>query len=251
MMWRVSFALLLAAVLVPSVARAADGQKEIVADVSSRQIEITPSFDGASATLFGALPESGDVILTVTGPALKQVAVRRKEKVFGVWINRSEVMYSNVPGFYWLSSSRPLADMVPEKWLATKRIGPEHFRFTFERATRTEDVPVFQNALIGLLKQGGLYASDPTLTQIMGGRLYRADLHLPDDAPTGDYKVVTYLLKQGQPVEEQAITLTLKKSGTMAGISVAATEQPVFYGIFAILLALLSGWISAFFMQRR
>lgn len=242
--------LILAALLLgqPTAQAQAEG---IVADISSRQIEITSGFNGANTTLFGALPEAGDVVLVVTGPTDDNVAVRRKEKVFGFWINRSEVRFKNIPGFYWYASSRPLEQIAGKNWLQGNRIGLEHQRYTIGRATRSDDVATFQQALISLRANDKLFTTTAEQAQVMGGILYRADLHLPDTAPVGDYKLDTYFLQRGKLIGSDSITLRLRKSGAMAGISTLAIKEPVIYALLAIGLALFFGWISALLMQRR
>ena len=222
---------------------------EIIADVSTRHIAVTAGFNGADTTLFGALPENGDVIVTVTGPEA-EIVVRRKEQVLGVWLNRNNVVFGRVPGFYWYASSRPLTDIAPEAWLASNRIGSAHLRFNIDNASDYGDLPVFQAALLDLRMRAGLYASAPAQVTVMGGRLYRADVHIPADAPTGEYILTTYLLQNGQLIGSQRTPLTLRKEGTMSSVSVIAERNAISYAILVLALALLTGWTSAVLMQR-
>ena len=233
--------LLLLALLLPQQATA---QGSIVADVSDRRIAVTAGFHGASTTLFGALPEQGDVIVTVTGPKIP-VVVRRKERVMGIWLNRTEVSFSDVPGFYWVASSRPLNEMVSAAWLESNRIGLEHLRFTISNANNYSETTNFMNALTGLRISQGLYSDAPAPVLVMGGKLYRADVTLPGDAPTGEYMVTTYLLKNGQLLEAQQTPLSLRKVGSMENISDIAQNHSTLYAILAVAMALLTGWTSA------
>ncbi len=222
----------------------------IVADVSDRRIAVTAGFTGARTTLFGALPEAGDVIIVVTGPT-DTVTVRRKERVLGLWLNRGAVAFQSVPGFYWLASSRPLTDIASDAFLKARRIRAQNLRFaaaSLVGATRTEE---FRQALLFLRAQKDEYALTPAPVTIMGQRLYRADLTLPASAPTGDYLVTTYLLKAGALIGTEQIPLTLRKEGATAAVSGLALRYPVLYASMAILLALFSGWASAMLMRRR
>lgn len=221
----------------------------IIADVSSRHIAVTMGFSGADTTLFGALPENGDVIVTVTGPE-DEVVVRRKERVLGVWLNRTSVTFSQVPGFYWIAASKPLADIASATWLASRRIGTDHLRFIVENATDYRGIPDFLAALINMKVTGQLYLNQPAVVTIMGGRLYRADVHIPADAPTGEYMLTTYLLQNGQLVGAQKTSLSLRKEGSMAQVSTIAESYSIVYALLALGLALLAGWTSATLMQR-
>lgn len=221
----------------------------IIADVSDRLIAVTTGYTGTSTTLFGALPENGDVILTVEGPR-GNVVVRRKEKFLGLWLNRAEARFGSIPGFYWVASSRPLEQVTTPEWLVAHRIGADHQRFAIIDATDYRQTDAFFNAMVDLKVKGGLYPPGVATVSIMGGRLYRADVSLPDDAPTGEYTVTTYLMQHGEAVEVQTTQLTLQKEGAMARLSVASRQYAVLYGMFALLLALLSGWASAVLMRR-
>lgn len=246
--------LLLLCLFLPTLAHAQDvgsteEQDQIIADVSDRKIAVTVGFSGADTTLFGALPENGDVILAVTGPE-ELVKVRRKERVLGVWLNRNTVEFDRVPGFYWIASSRPLVDIASEDWLASQRLGTNHLRYIIRNATDYLDIAQFQRALTELRERDELFLPSPALVSIMGGRLYRADVHIPADAPTGEYKVTTYLLRAGTLIGTEQTVLELRKEGSMAQVSDIAESHALVYALLALALALVAGWTGAVLMQR-
>ncbi len=221
----------------------------IIADVSHRNIAVTTGFNGATTTLFGALPQEGDVIVVVSGPTNK-VVVRRKEHVLGVWLNRNSVTFSQVPGFYWVASSRPMQDIVSSEWLAARRLGTDNLRFTIADYTSFSAITDFRDQLVRLKQDGGLYTAEPASVTIMGGKLYRADVHIPADAPTGNYTLTTYLFRRGELLEEQQTPLMLRKEGAMDDLSDIAQNNSLVYALMAVALALLTGWSSAVLMRR-
>lgn len=227
----------------------ADEDGGIVADISHRNIAVTTGFNGATTTLFGALPQEGDVIVVVTGPE-NRVVVRRKERVLGVWLNRNSVTFSHVPGFYWVASSRPVHEIVTSEWLAMHRLGVEHLRFTIADYTSFSTINEFRNQLVELKQRSSLYSSHPEQVSIMGGKLYRADVHIPADAPTGNYTLTTYLFRRGELVEAQQTPLSLRKEGAMDDLSDIAQNNSIIYALMAVALALLAGWSSAVLMRR-
>lgn len=232
----------------PAVAREGD-DGGIIADISHRNIAITTGFTGTTTTLFGALPQEGDVIVVVSGPESK-VIVRRKERALGVWLNQDYATFSGVPGFYWVASSRPLADIVGADWLAANRIGTENQRFTIIDGTDFSNIQLFRDELVALRQERELYATAPADVTIMGGRLYRADVYLPADAPTGNYTVTTYLFRHGEMLDAQQTPLVLRKEGTMADLSDIAQQNSLVYALMAVALALLAGWSSAVLMRK-
>ena len=70
----------------------------IVADLSNHLIAISSGFTGASVVLFGATEGKGDIIAVVRGPE-RELTVRRKGKVAGIWVNAESVTFTNVPSF--------------------------------------------------------------------------------------------------------------------------------------------------------
>jgi len=232
-----------------AIATAMADDAGIIADVSQRNIAVTTGFNGATTTLFGALPEEGDVVVVVSGPESK-VVVRRKEHVAGVWLNRTSVTFSHVPGFYWVASSRPLPDIVAGEWLAANRVGTENLRFTIADYSKFDAIDEFREQLIQLRQQRLLYTAHPASVTIMGGKLYRADVHIPANAPTGNYTLTTYLFRRGILLDAQQTPLALRKEGAMDELSSIAQSNRVIYGMLAVALALLTGWSSAVLMRR-
>src|SRR5205809_8133905 len=87
----------------------ADG---VVADLTTHLIAITTGFTGASVVLFGATDGPADVVVAVRGPD-REMAVRRKDRVAGIWVNTQEMTFANVPSFYAVAASRPIGEIMP------------------------------------------------------------------------------------------------------------------------------------------
>ena len=81
---------------------------------STSEIAITSDFHGADLTIFGALSNTDqlllaigqyDVVVVLEGPR-EDATVRRKERVFGIWVNTRSMTFEAVPHSYSMSSSR-------------------------------------------------------------------------------------------------------------------------------------------------
>ena len=83
----------------------------LVADLTNHLIAISTGFTGASVVLFGAIDGPGDVAVVVRGPD-RDVTVRRKSRIAGIWVNTRELTFSNIPSFYFVAASRPLDEIV-------------------------------------------------------------------------------------------------------------------------------------------
>ena len=85
--------------------------EEIVLGMSQDEVAITATFDGSDILVFGAIkresaiPEGElGVIVTIAGPS-EPVAVHRKERRFGIWVNTETVEVDAAPSFYAIATS--------------------------------------------------------------------------------------------------------------------------------------------------
>ena len=106
------------------------GAQELASGLSTDLIQITSNFNGTDIVLFGAIEATGettpnndqDLVIVIRGPPV-DMTVRRKARVFGIWMNREEVQLSGMPGYYFLASTRPLDDIASLATLQRFRLG--------------------------------------------------------------------------------------------------------------------------------
>jgi uncharacterized protein (TIGR02186 family) len=215
----------------------------LVVDLSSKQIRITTGFTGTSLLLFGATDTAGDVVVVVRGPR-RQVVVRRKERVAGIWVNGSAQIFDSVPGYYFVASSRPLIDIADEATLERLQIGVHRLRLQTTGSISADRVKKFRAGLVELKKTQGLFSVSPERVLIVGDRLFRADLTFPANVPTGAYTADVYLFRNGDMMASSETTLAVRKAGLEATVFDFAHQHSAIYGIVAILIALFAGWLA-------
>ena len=130
--------------------------RAIIADLDDHLIAITTGFSGKDILLFGATDGPGNVIVVVRGP-MSEVQVRKKARVAGIWINRNQVTYSGVPGFYGIASSNPLNEILTPAALARYQIGVGRIKLAPNNASQA-DIADYQTALFRIKQQEGLFA---------------------------------------------------------------------------------------------
>lgn len=220
----------------------ASAQEPLIADLSSREIAITTGFTGASLLLFGAIAGSGDVVVVVRGPARREV-VRRKKRVAGVWMNAESVSFPDVPVFYRVATARPLADIAPEAVLDARELGADRLRVRRAGAEWPGEDP-YRTALLRNKGRDRLYSDGQGSIKVIDKRLFRTDVFFPANVPTGTYAVEVMLFRGGHLVDVQRTPLAVRKVGLEADIFNFAHEQSALYGIIAILIALMAGWLA-------
>ncbi|MFN3606068.1 MAG: TIGR02186 family protein, partial [Cypionkella sp.] len=108
-----------AALIFALICTPATAQEKLVTGVSRDNVQITADFTGSDILVYGAVQRTSpapegqplDVIVTLEGPS-SQVVVRRKEKWFGIWINRRAVQLNDVPSYFAIASSKPLGQIL-------------------------------------------------------------------------------------------------------------------------------------------
>ncbi len=217
--------------------------------LSTQRIEIDSSFAGTSILLFGAAGVEGDIVVSVRGPEVPMV-VRRKRRAAGLWINRDSVAFRNVPQYYAVAASRPLEDIAPVELLAREQLGADHLLLEAIWIRTSEDADTFRAALGRHKKREALYRPETGIVEFIDEALFRTALTFPAHVPTGDYHVEALLIRDGQVLSVKSTTLRIEKGGISADIFTFARSDEALYGVVAIALALVAGWLGSFAFRK-
>jgi len=216
----------------------------LVADLTSHLIAITTGFTGASVVLFGALDGPGDVVVVVRGPD-REMTVRRKRRIAGVWVNSQEVIFTNVPSFYLVAASRPLEEIVSPATAALYRLGVSNLEIKPEGVTPPQVAEEFVTALVRTQQKAKLFPNSVSKVNFIGERLFRTTIEFPSNVPTGTYLVQVFLVRDKDVVGGQTTPLVVSKVGIDADVFGFAGRQPAIYGVIAVLAAMVAGWLAS------
>ncbi len=248
--WGLIAAMLLAAL----PASAAD----LVSGLSTDLIQITSNFTGADIVLFGAiepvedLGPSGDqdLVVVIRGPAL-DMTVRRKERILGVWVNREQIAFTGLPGYYFLASTRPLDDIASVPTQERFRLGTANLQYVTGPGIDPTEADAFRAAAIRDRKRERLYWESPTGIEFLSRTLFRARVPVPASVPPGLYNAEVYLFQGGTVVSAQSTPLFIDKSGFERRLYDFAYQRSLAYGITAVLMAVVLGWIASLAFRQR
>ena len=232
---------------VPAAAQEHD--EPLLIALSTQRIEIDSNFAGTSILLFGATDMAGDVVVSVRGPE-EPVVVRRKLRSVGVWVNQEAIAFRNVPGYYFVAASSPLEDIAPEEFLNREQLGSKRLLLEAIWFDTSGDADEFRAALHRHRESDLLYKLEPGVVEFIDERLFRTTIDLPAHVPTGEYLVEGMLLVDGQVLSTRSAALTIEKAGFSADISTFARTDEALYGIIAIALALVAGWLGSFAFRK-
>lgn len=221
----------------------------LVADLSNHLIAITTGFVGTSVLLFGATDGPGDIVAIVRGPTGRAI-VRGKGRLFGIWVNRKSMDFDEVPNFYAVASSKPLEELLSPEMAARYRVGLDNLDIRPAEPEQQAATQTMLRALIAIKERENLYHPLPGKVTFLGGQLFRADFHFPANVPTGTYLVEVLLVRGGKVASAQTTPLIVSKVGVGADIFEFAHRHAAAYGLLAIAVALLAGWLAHLAFRR-
>ncbi|HEX5535814.1 MAG TPA: TIGR02186 family protein [Sphingobium sp.] len=227
----------------------------LVPDVSQRTVDIQYSFKGAELLLFGAIVYPGgrtpkdpaDVVVVLKGPE-RQISIREKQKIAGIWVNADSMRFQSAPSFYAIASSHPINRITDERTAAIYELSIGNIQLSPTSFSDSAEITRFVRGLIDLQERQGLFVQRAGTVEITDGVLYRARLPLPARAVVGDYTAETFLIQDGRVVAAAIRDIQVRKSGFERFIAAAAEEWSFLYGLaatsIAVLMGLLAGWIG-------
>jgi uncharacterized protein (TIGR02186 family) len=227
--------------------------------VSTSEIAISSDFRGADLIVFGALTNADDlllaigqydVIVTLEGPR-DYATVRKKDRIFGIWINTQSMTFEQVPESYSIASTRVLngGDQFPQ--LNNIDVGIEHLPLNPTGYLRDIGrLTEFRQAYRRLKLGSGLYQHETSGVRFVASSLFRASLRLPANVPDGVHMVRAYLFKGGALVTQRELPLRVIKTGLEQAITDAAHEQPLAYGFLCVVIAVFTGWGASLLFRK-
>lgn len=221
------------------------------ADVAARSVAVTSSFRGAEIILFGAVDDTKytatanrpfDVVIAIEGRE-EPVVMRKKSNVAGMWINTQSVRFNNVPSFYAVQSTRPLAEIADSDLYRKHKIGIANILGlpVSDGSMSAEELKPFADALRRLKQEGGLYVEDDDSVSFTGRVLFRSTIDLPPSVLVGTLIARVYLLRDGELLANFTSDIRMERQGLMRYMHQLAFTYQLFYGILAVLLAAAAG----------
>jgi uncharacterized protein (TIGR02186 family) len=232
-------------------AGAAPQDESLVADLSHHLIAITTAFVGTQVVAFGVAERGRDIIVTVQGPR-EDLVVRRKSRIAGVWLNRDRLAFARVPAYYAVASTGPLEEIARPAVLAQLEIGTAYLDLEPIDASGVElsEIASFRDALVRRKQEQGLYSRKPGPINFIGEELFRTNLVFPANVPPGIYQVQVFELQDGFAGDAQRSTLVVSKVGFEADIYDYAQHRAALYGLAAIVIAIVAGWLAGVIFRR-
>ncbi|MBN9587689.1 MAG: hypothetical protein BGN85_05780 [Alphaproteobacteria bacterium 64-11] len=226
--------------------------EDLVSGISQDVIQITSNYTGTSIVVFGAIErplgaEGRDIVVVVRGPDTT-LTVRKRERIAGVWVNSDAARLVGMPAFYYMASTRPLEAIATPSSLTRYGIGEHHL--VPQKIVSHHDPRPFQLAALRHLEREGLYNEAPGSIDFLSETLFRTRVPVPAGVARGQYNVEVYLFRGGEVVSAQSTPLFVDQTGLERRLFNFARDAPFWYGLAAVAMSILLGWISSVLFRR-
>lgn len=233
-------------------------KETIEADVSTRTVAVDTAFTGTRIVVFGTVENSRqqradeglyDIAIVLEGPR-EPLVVRRKSNVGGLWINTTSQQFKDVPSFYAIVTTRPVVEIAPKPVLWQNGIGFEFLRFDSEQKLGTKELGEFRDSIVRVKGDQKLYVDSERGVAFIGKSLFRATVDLPANVSIGEFNAWIYLFRKGELLSTYKTRLGLQREGIEQDLHTFSINQPLWYGIASVTLAVLAGLAASFVFRR-
>lgn len=227
--------------------------------LSTDQVAITADFSGADLTIFGSVENIDqqvarqgryDVIVVLEGPA-RPVVVRRKDRVLGMWINLESETFINVPVSYSVATTRVPQDITDATNYKQLSLGVNNLHIEpMYRDGNPLKIEEFREALRQRKEATGAFSLRVGGVEFLSQSLFRATVTLAPNVPVGTHKARAFLFRNGTFIKENSATLVIVKSGFEQRVARWSVDHSFLYGVFAVALAMVTGWLGRIIFRK-
>jgi uncharacterized protein (TIGR02186 family) len=220
------------------------GQDQTISlHVSEQEILITPRYSGQRVSVSGVVANGCDVVVVLSSPD-ETVACSRMGKMGPFWLSRGRVRLTGAPAMYKAETSRPLQEILPLQQRLRYRLGFRGLRASMN-VQGASDPDLLLNEFITLRRTAGLYASDQAGVTLEPAGRFATSFFFPAGAPSGRYDIEALAVRNMQVVGRQRVPLDVRAVGLEAIAGSFARSHGVLYGLFAVAMAVVIGYLMS------
>ena len=219
-------------------------------DISENNIKIETNFIGKEVIIFGILNDDQETIMTIKGPE-KNALIQKKERILGFWFNTKKITYNQIPSIFFIASSNEIEDILPTSTIIKEELS---FDYLLENKTSQRNfisdisLDTWKSNFVRIKKNKNLFKEYEI--ENIDNKLFQTRIFFPAKSIPGEYKVNVYQIKDNLILNNKEKVITLKKSGIGNQIYNFAHKNAAAYGLFAIIFAILSGFLAATLFRR-
>ncbi len=218
--------------------------QELFTQTAREKIDVTVGFVGSSIEVFGSRKQpKHDVVIVVEGPTVS-IDIWKKARILGAWVNASSVNFKSMPGYYQYATS--LDENKETTQVILRKNGIGYDALFDENPVKTKnptELKTFQDALKDKKRRDAVYFAKSAELKFLSNTFFRVHFEVPAAAPTGNYKIHSYLLQNGEIIQHDISMFKVEQVGLNAFIFDVAHKYSTLYALVCIFLAIFAGWL--------
>jgi uncharacterized protein (TIGR02186 family) len=181
--------------------------------------------------------------VVLKGPT-EPIRLREKQKILGIWINADSTAFRSAPSYFAVASSKPISEIVDARTAAIYELGLNYLQLSPIGSIDPTEQARFTKGLVEMRARQGLYRQNPAGVTISEQVLYQARIALPSSVQTGRYTAETFAIAHGRVIASASAEVEVRKQGFERLVADYAQEDSFLYGLFAVMLSLVMGWLA-------
>jgi Putative transmembrane protein (Alph_Pro_TM) len=226
-----------------------EAKEHVLTAATKNLIEIGLSYRGDQIHFFGLNPVPGsDMVIKLTAEKEEAVKLSVKGKVGPFWMTVKQYEVTGTPFIYKIHSSKPLNQIMSAETAQELELGYPAIRGNMKMhlirgEAAPEDEALVWQGLLKIKEQANLYniVEDPKRLEVTEGKLYKHYFTFPPAATEGRYQVESFAFQKGELVGYGKDIIEIKKVGIENWLTQTSQNNPVFFGIMAVVIAVGAG----------
>ena len=216
-------------------------------------IRIGPFFSGASVHVSGEIPAGKQAVVEMIGKRIEEQLLR-KGRHWDIWMSVGEIDIEDAPNLYFALSTDPKEfsqSNEDEEFGYVALSKRTYFKGDVEGMKRTE---IFRR-FIELKEVENLYRQYPGALEVTKRsedfEKVEGSFRIPSRVPPGDYMVRLSVVDNGRLLPLKTAQFVIRIEGLPAFLSSLSRKHGALYGLFAVAIAAIFGFLVGVVFRRR
>ncbi|MFH1146197.1 MAG: TIGR02186 family protein [Pseudomonadota bacterium] len=219
---------------------------DAVTSCTKDHIDVDLRYSGDKVYFFGTVPEKGaHVIVKLISTTKEPVKLSQKGKVGIFWMGVKQYKVTNMPLIYKIHSSGKLSEILTPELATQLGIGYESLKDNMQleliKGEGSKDTDLVFDGLLKVKEKENLYKIAEGRIQITQDKIFQHYFTFPPRAGEGDYKVLSYIVKDGKLLATCSDRVMIRKVGLGKWLSQTAEKNGILYGIMCVAVAASAG----------
>lgn len=226
---------------------AGQASAELTAEANHSHVKIDFFYHGSTMSIRGVSDPGVDLIIKLTAPDGHEV-LKEKGKAAGfLWMNVGTLKVEEVPGIYFLHSTKKIEDILSKKDMDKYVIGYEALKDHIQMSpvSNEEEKTKWFNEFVKFKENSKVYATTTgkiSVGEKDGKGNYYILTEWPYQVQPGTYTATVYAIKDKKVIETAQSNIQVEQVGIINSLATMARNNGALYGVISIIAALGAGF---------